>query len=521
MSARFWTDTISEVNHQRRKRSSKIAPPELVNNFAGGQTVPGPFPAPTAPRLSWTSPSRVCRRSPTRTVADALKAERTTPCEGSGISSPAPRRTLPVRAARTMNTDWTQHTHFAALDWASDHHDVIVLDRLGGVAAEFRFAHSSAGWAEFTQKMQPFTGCPLTLETSSGPAVDQLLQRGWSLYPVAPPAAARYRERKAPSGTKTDRHDTWSLADALRTDGHAWRPLRPQDEATATLRALCRDEIALIEQRTLLLNQLQAALKEYFPAALQAFNDWTAPHTWAFLLAFPTPVQLRQAGKRKWEKFLHTHKLWRPQTVPRRLELFASADALAISPAVTKAKTLLAVSLVRVLVTLQHQLDEYRHQIGQSFREHPDHPTFAGLPGAKDKLAPRLLGELGSVREEYPDADALMCQAGVSPVSYQSGQIERCRLRRACNKVLRATVHLWANASRLSCAWAQAYYEHKRSQGHSHSNALRCLGKRWLKILWRLWQTGRRYDEAKHLQNLQRRESFVWKKLKPQPLAAV
>src|SRR6185436_6085297 len=118
------------------------------------------------------------------------------------------------------------------------------------------------------------------LETSSGPAVDQLLQRGWQLYPINPKAAQRYRERKAPSGTKSDRHDTWSMADALRTDGHGWRPLLPQDEATTTLRTLCRDEIGLIEQRTGLVNQLIAALRQYYPAALEAFEDWTQPYAW-------------------------------------------------------------------------------------------------------------------------------------------------------------------------------------------------------------------------------------------------
>jgi hypothetical protein len=123
-----------------------------------------------------------------------------------------------------MNTDWTHHAHFAALDWACDHHDVCVVDRTGAILAEFRFAHSAQGWAEFTKQMKPLAGAPVTLETSSGPAVDQLLQRGWAVYPVAPTAAALYRQRKCPSGTKTDRHDTWSLADALRTDGHAWRP---------------------------------------------------------------------------------------------------------------------------------------------------------------------------------------------------------------------------------------------------------------------------------------------------------
>jgi transposase len=408
-----------------------------------------------------------------------------------------------------MNTQWTKYTHFAALDWASDHHDVIVIESSGAVAVEFRFAHTAEGWEEFSRKMKPFEGAPITLETSSGPAVDQLLQRGWTIYPVAPTAAARYRERKVPSGTKSDRHDTWSLADALRTDGHAWRVLRAQDEATATLRALCRDEISLIQQRTALVNQLQAALREYYPAALELFEDWTAPSAWALVLQFPTPLRLQNAGKRQWQKFLHAHKLWRPQTVERRMEIFARADALRASPAVVSAKSLLAVSLVKVLVTLQSQLDEYRRRIGEAFRQHPDHDIFGSLPGAKERLAPRLLAELGTVREEYLDADALMCQAGVSPVSYQSGKISKCRLRRACNKVLRATVHLWANASRATCAWAQAYYERKRGEGHTHANALRCLGKRWLKILWRLWQTRQCYDQTIHQASLARHGSLT------------
>jgi len=416
-----------------------------------------------------------------------------------------------------MNINWSEHPYFVALDWAKDHHDIIVLDRQGAVIDEFRFAHSATGWAEFTEKTKTFLGCPITLETSSGPAVDQLLQRGWTIYPLAPPAAAGYRQRKAPSGTKTDRHDTWALADALRTDGHAWRPLRPQDEATAILRLLCRDEISLIEQRTLLVNQLQAALREYYPAALEAFEDWTEPYCWSFVSQFPTPIALQNAGKRRWEKFLHTHKLWRPETREQRLACFAAANALPASPAIVSAKSLLAVSLAKVLIALQHQIDEYRQRITQAFRQHPDYEIFGFLPGAKEVLGPRLLSGLGSVREEYPDSDALMCQAGVSPVSYQSGQISKCRLRRACDKILRFTVHLWADASRKTCDWAQAYYEQKRQEGHSHASALRCLGKRWLKILWRLWQQRERYDQAKHHQSLQRRGAAIWAKIKPSP----
>ena len=414
-----------------------------------------------------------------------------------------------MRAARRMNTDWHQHWHFAALDWASDHHDVAVVDRLGTVVAEFRFAHSAAGWAEFEQKMKPYAGAPMALETSSGPAVDQLLQRGWKVYPVNPKAAQRYRERKAPSGDKADRPDAWSLAGALRTDGHAWRQLLAQDPATALLRALCRDEIGLIEQRTLLVNQLLAALREYYPAAIEAFDDWTEPYAWALIGQFPTPEGLQKAGQRRWEKFLHAHRLWHPSTAPKRLAIFAQANALPASAPVVAAKSLLATSLVKVLQALEQQLKEYREHINNLFRQHPDYDIFGSLPGAGEKLAPRLLGELGSAREIYPDPDSLCCQAGVSPVRYQSGQINQARIRWACDTVLRHTIHLWSDCSRKKSPWAQAYYARKRQDGMSHAAALRCLGKRWLKVLWRMWQDRRRYDASLHEESLKAHGSWV------------
>ena len=413
------------------------------------------------------------------------------------------------RAFTSVNTNWNEQTYFGALDWAQDHHDIIVVDRLGTIVADFQFAHTAEGWKEFDQKMQAFGKCAVCIETSSGPAVDQLLQRDYPVYPINPKAAQRYRERKSPAGTKTDRHDAWSMADALRTDGHGWVKLLAQDEATSTLRLLCRDEHVLIEQRTALINQLQAALREYFPLALESFEDWTRPFAWAFVRAFPTPQALSKAGKRKWQKFLHTHKLWRPDTAEARLELWQQGQQLNSSAPVTRAKSLLALSLVNVLQSLQKQIDQYREQIRETFKNHPDHDIFGSLPGAKDKLAPRLLAEIGARRDVFPDSDSLNCRAGTSPVSFQSGKIRKARIRWACNGLLRHTVHLWADQSRKTCLWAQTYYAAKRASGHSHASALRCLGKRWLKILWRMWQDRTPYKESVHLESLKTHGSFV------------
>jgi len=175
--------------------------------------------------------------------------------------------------------DWNQREYFAALDWAKDHHDVVVVNRQGQVVASFRFAHRGAGWKELREKLASYPALAIVVETTQGAAVQQLVEAGLEVYPVNPKSAQRYRERKAPSGVKDDQLDAWSLADALRVDGHGWKPLAAQDPLLEELRLLCRDEIALIEQRTALVNQLQAALRDYYPAALEAFEDWTKPYT--------------------------------------------------------------------------------------------------------------------------------------------------------------------------------------------------------------------------------------------------
>lgn len=411
---------------------------------------------------------------------------------------------------------------YGGFDWGKEHQQFALVDRQGAVLMNLRFSNDAAGWKELAEKLDALlhqspgeAGAQrkklgVAIETSCGWAVERLLEMGVMVYPINPMAAQRYRDRKWPAGVKDDQRDAWSWADALRTDGHGWRQLRPLDPLTAELRILCRDEIALIEQRTALVLQLEAALYEYYPAALKAFEDWTASGAWQFILSFPDPHRLASAGKRKWEKFLHTHKLYRPQTAQKRLEIFAEAEKfMSSNEAVVRAKSLLAVSVVRQLITLQAQLDEYRKRIGEAFDNHPDRDCFGSLPGAGEKLAPRLLGELGNDRDRFASFESLQAYAGTAPVRRQSGKQWSVRMRRGCNPTLRATVHLWADLSRSFCAWAQAYYQQKKAQGMAHAAALRCLGQRWLKILWKMWQTGKPYDEALHCLNQVKRGSWM------------
>jgi transposase len=412
------------------------------------------------------------------------------------------------RKAKTMKA-WQQLTHYAGFDWARTHHVVVLVDQQGQIVADFQFEHSLEGWKRFGQQTAGFADLAVAIQTSQGAAVDQLLQRGYTVYPVQPVAAASYRQRKVPSGAKTDHLDAWSLADAWRVDGHGWKALQPAHELSTQLRLLCRDEVALIEQRTLLVNQLQQALAEYYPAALEAFADWVSPASWDFILEFPSPEALAKASPRRWKTFLHTHRLWRPDTVAKRLGIFAQADQFHASAPVTKAKSQLALSLCKLLRTLQQQLDQYREQIAALFQNHPDHDLFGSLPGAKQTLAPRLLAAIGSDSDRYGACQVLQSYAGTAPISFQSGQLHKARIRWNCDKFIRHTVHLWAHSFQRVSPWAPAYYQKKRREGKTHACAPRCLGQRLLKILFRMLRDKQPYDDQLHARNQQKHGSWV------------
>jgi transposase len=411
--------------------------------------------------------------------------------------------------------------HFGGFDYAGQKHYVVVVDRAGSKALSMEFDNNAEGWRKFLDRLRAFPKIAFTIETCCGADVERLLEAGLPVFPINPKAAQRYRERKSVAGCKSDELDAFSMADALRTDGSAWRRLTPMDPLTHELRVLCRDEIHLIEMRTASINHLKATLHDYYPAALEAFDDWVSPGAWDFVVAFPTPAELVSAGKRKWQKFLFSHHMAGQNKLDQRMAVFARAANFGNPvPAVIAAKSLLATTLAKQLRLLEGQLCIYRSRITALFRQHPDHACFGSLPGAGEKLAPRLLAELGSCREVFATAESLQAYAGTAPVTKKSGKSHIVHFRRACNCYLRATVHLWVDLSRSYCVWADTYYQQKRKQGMGHAAALRCLGQRWLNILWRMWKNNTAYDEAKHLKNQVKHGSWVVRMLpEPKPKA--
>src|SRR6202011_6157844 len=461
----------------------------------------------------------VKRRLPGEPKPLAATSNRTTPHEGCNISSVASRANRRRDKKQTNNPEqqsgsWLEQRGFGGLDWASQKHSVVVVDPQGKVLEDFEIEHSALGWKKFREQIQPYGSIPFAIETSQGAAVEQLLEAGMHVYPLNPKSAQAYRERKAPSGVKDDRLDAWSFADALRVDGQDWKALRPEEPLIKELRLLCRDEVTLIEQRTAFVNQLRHALAEYYPAALEAFEDWTSVSAWMFLQRFPSPESLAQAGKRQWQKFLHSRRLGGSDQGPRRMEIFARATEFAGTAPTVKAKSLLALSLVQMLFSIEKQLAVYRQRIEELFARHPDHDLFGSLPGAGPKIAPRLLSEIGDDRQRFGgDPQNLQCLAGSAPVTKRSGKQRKywhVHQRWACDKHLRHTIHLFAEQSLSRCVWAEIYYQHHRQKNQSHANALRRLAHRWLKIIYKMWIDRTPYNAELHHRNQLQHGSWIF-----------
>jgi transposase len=389
---------------------------------------------------------------------------------------------------------------FAGIDWADDHHDILVLDETGQQLGSLRVAHTRDGLIKLNafleQKLgthpKEFMAC--IIETTHGLLIASLLGAGWPVYPVNPRTVDR---RRAASGAKTDRIDAYLLAKTGRADFADLRKLTPDSEIVAELKTLTRDQDALIQMQTRLVNQLTACLKEYYPAALSLFAGALQQRsTLLFLQSYPTPQMALGASRDQLAQTLkeagHTTA---KQVAPKIFEILHQPHLLA-NAITTRTKSRLMLALVAQLLPLIEEIAAYDKEIEALFLTHEDNDVFSSLPRAGKRLAPRRLSEIGDDRTRYGQAASLQALAGTSPVLFESGKYSKAHRRLGCIKPLRNALHQFAWQSTLTEAWAAAYYQRKRAEGKSHTVAVRALANVWVRIIFALWQKREPYQAS-------------------------
>jgi transposase len=409
---------------------------------------------------------------------------------------------------------------FIAIDWADREH-AWAMQVAGGTQRETgKLKHTPEAieaWA--LQWAARFAGRPVAvaLEQSRGALLYALSKyQHLVLYPIHPSTSYDYRKAVFPSGSKDDPKDAEVLLDLLTRHRDRLRALQPDTGQTRKLQTLVEKRRQLVNERTAQTNRITDQVKLYFPQVLDWFDDLGAPLVAAFLDRWPTLTRLQQEDPQEVRRFFRQHGSRSRKRVEDRLRQIPQAtspihDAAVIEPAVLVVRTLLG-----VVAALQDGIRALDQKIEQEAATHPDYGIFASFPSAGAVMAPRLIAAFGSRRERFRSANEVQSFTGIAPVTEASGKQAWVHFRWACPKFLRQTFHEYAGLTIPRCPWAKAFYEAQKAKGNSHHAAVRSLAFKWIRILFRCWQSRQPYEEqlyeaARHAKAvpLQRKSSLL------------
>ena len=392
---------------------------------------------------------------------------------------------------------------FVGDDWAEDHHDVELMNAAGRRLAKARLPEGVAGIARLHAMIGAQLGdaeateVAVGIETDRGPWVAALIAAGYTVYAVNPLQAARYRERHGVSGAKSDAADAHILADMVRTDAHQLRAVAGDSPDAEAVKVVARAHKTLIWERTRHTQRLRHSLREYFPAALEAFEDLDAADTLELLGKAPDPTsaakltlnQIRAALKRARRRGDIDAKATRIQAALRGLQLGRAA-------VITTAYAVTTRAAVAVLVTLDEQVKTLEKQVDAHFGRHPDAEIVLSQPGLGPLLGARVLAEFGDAPGRYADAKARKNYAGTSPITRASGKKKVVLARFVHNDRLVDALMSQAFSALAASPGARAYYDQLRAREVGHNPALRQLANRLVGILHGCLKTRTLYDEA-------------------------
>jgi hypothetical protein len=393
---------------------------------------------------------------------------------------------------------------FVGDDWAEDHHDVEVQDATGRRLGKARLPEGVAGIARLHAVIGEFidpdeeagAGQVLVgIETDRGPWVAALVAAGYRVFAVNPMQVARYRERGCTSGAKSDAGDAHVLADMVRTDAHQLRPVAGDTVLVEGIKVVARAHQSLIWDRTRHVLRLRSALREFFPAALEAFDDLAATDALELLAAAPDPETAAGLSRNRIAGAL---KRARRRDVAGKAEHIATvlrAPALRQPAVLAGAYAVTVRSTVAVITVLNTEIAALQGQVKAHFGRHLDVEIYRSQPGLGEVLGARVLGEFGDDPYRYHDARARKNYAGTSPITRASGKKKVVLARYACNDRLGDALHQQAFCALSASPGARVYYDELRARGTGHHAALRQLGNRLDGILHCCLKTGTLYDE--------------------------
>jgi len=398
---------------------------------------------------------------------------------------------------------------FVGDDWAEDHHDIEIVDDDGKVLVRRRLPEGLEGVTRLHSLVaaqlpddgvdrDPSEAAALVkvgIETDRGSWVGSLVAAGYEVFAINPLSVARYRERHSTSGAKSDAADAHLLAEIVRLDRAHHRPVAEDTDQGEGIKLTARTHQSLIWDRSRHVARLRSTLREYFPAALLAFDDLDAPDALELLGRAPDPDQAARLSLSVITAALKRAHRRHVEDRSQKIRTVLRAHELRQPPVLQSAYAVVVASEVAIIGALNIQIDRLGEVVAEHFGRHRDAEIYASLPGLGAILGARVLGEFGDAPNKYADAKARKNYAGTSPITRASGTKKVVLARYARNRRLGDALQQWAFCSMRGSPGAKAYYQQLRARKIGHQAALRQLANRLVGILHGCLKTHTTYDE--------------------------
>ena len=405
----------------------------------------------------------------------------------------------------------SEYAAYCGFDWADKKHDICLVDAASGKKEFSAIKQTPQALTEWAASLRLRFGggkVAVCLEQSRGPLIFALLKYDFLvLYPINPSTLARYREAFSPSRAKDDPRDAEYAVELLMHHRERLKAWLPDSEQTRTLQYLVEHRRRVVGDRTRISNRMTALLKLYYPQVLEWFDDIRTTLVCDFLLQWPTLEAAKKARRTTLVKFMREHNSVRQESTQQRISAIKESVPLTSDRAVIDSSVLMVKALAQQMKTTLSVIKEFDRRIAELCSTHEDYPLFAALPGSGTVYSSRLLAAFGTKRERFLCADEMARLSGIAPVIERSGQSTWIRWRYFCPKFLRQSFVEYAGESIKHSFWARAFYAAQRAKGKSHQAATRALAFKWIRIIYRCWQTRAPYNEVKYLESLRKKGS--------------
>jgi len=402
---------------------------------------------------------------------------------------------------------------YIGIDWAADSHTVTFLAPSGEVLESLAIDNRLAGFLKLLEairkhlrKLEPAAtsdAVSFAIEDQNQRLTDFLLAQGFQGYLIEPSRMKGYRLRYRSSGNKTDPDDAFVLADVLYRDHDQLPRIAPDSDVVRALKTLLRDRESFVHDQTRLTNRLTACLRQYYPEALDFFEDVAGKTVLDFIAAFPDFAAASRLSRREVKRFLVEHHCHREAQLERIMTVLGSSPT-PVPTVVVRTKRQQALAIIQQLRMVQTTVAGYDAEIERLGKENDEVKRFRGMPGGGPIIGAGLTSLFGDDRTRFNSAMAVQSLVGTAPKTIQSGQFRTVCFRYGCNRFYRTLLQQMALCALRSSAWAKQYYRRKREEGKTHQHSLRCLANLLLKIAYAIWRDRTEYSEDRHLAQIMR-----------------